>query len=391
MKGMDFIFYKNFSKWLDSSQIEIKKQLLSHRAVALKGILGNLFNKINSYRSSVVNSADAIAISLLKFPEKLEQISSTHNEFIESIKNQSNILQELASASEQLDAVVQSIKGKISKGNEINQLNLNYSITTVQSIKVSESTMTNIVVEADMIKSDNEKFIREIDVLKDIIKDVSKNIASVKEIADQTNLLALNASIEAARAGEQGRGFSVVAEGVSKLAEQSQLIVKKINSSVQQMKKGYEDLSENSAHHIQKVNSIIGYINNIQDFFSDNEMRAMMTENSMRNTKDLYNQIEEQLVQIKEASNHLANLSISTRDKEEHLVEIGKESSLRLAEIEDSVRESVRMITNQNAIWLLEFIMARRIDQRLSFFPLGFKKAERYYSCYAINFLSIEK
>jgi len=28
---------------------------------------------------------------------------------------------------------------------------------------------------------------------------------------------------------------------------------------------------------------------------------------------------------------------------------------------------------------------------RLSFFPLGFKKAERYYSCYAINFLSIEK
>ena len=359
---MNFIFYKNFLKWFNSNQKELKKQLLSYKETSLKGIVGELFQKINLYRSSVVESADALAVSLFKFPEKIHQITSTNNEFIEAIQGQSDILRELASASEELDAVVQSIKGKLSEGNDINSLNLDYSITTVNSIKESESTMIDIVTEADIIKSDNEKFISEIDILKNLIKDVSKNIASVKEIADQTNLLALNASIEAARAGEQGRGFSVVAEGVSKLAEQSQSIVKKINSSVQQMKKGYEDLSENSNKHIQKVNTIISYINSIQDFFSDNEMRAMMTENSMRNTKDLYIQIQEQLAQIKEASQHLSNLSVSASDKEEHLVEIGKESALRLAEIEDSVSSVVKTITNQNPVWLLEFIMARRVD-----------------------------
>jgi len=64
------------------------------------------------------------------------------------------------------------------------------------------------------------------------IRDISKRINVVEEIARQTNFLALNAAIEAARAGNAGRGFSVVAAEVKKLAEISQTSAKDIISLV---------------------------------------------------------------------------------------------------------------------------------------------------------------
>lgn len=60
-------------------------------------------------------------------------------------------------------------------------------------------------------------------------------IRVITKIARKSNLLSLNASIEAARVGEAGRAFSVVAAEMKKLAEDSALEAKKIDTLLQDL------------------------------------------------------------------------------------------------------------------------------------------------------------
>nr|WP_081670235.1 heme NO-binding domain-containing protein [Clostridium cadaveris] len=68
--------------------------------------------------------------------------------------------------------------------------------------------------------------------IKDRIKNITQIANMVDNIAEQVNLLSLNASIKAARSGEDGKDFIVILDSLRRLAEQSRIAARDINSNL---------------------------------------------------------------------------------------------------------------------------------------------------------------
>ncbi|MGL4368366.1 MAG: methyl-accepting chemotaxis protein [Spirochaetota bacterium] len=81
-------------------------------------------------------------------------------------------------------------------------------------------------------------------------QDMNSIIELINDISERVNLLSLNASIEAARAGNAGKGFSVVANEISKLADETSLQIKQISAIISdnrtEMQNGFSQVSDSS-------------------------------------------------------------------------------------------------------------------------------------------------
>lgn len=104
------------------------------------------------------------------------------------------------------------------------------------------------VTNQDVLK-EIENIQRQTRQTNESVERILSAVTFISDIADQTNLLSLNASIEAARAGEAGRGFAVVAEEISKLANQSNEASSEISAIV-------KILSDNSKQTMEIMDAV---------------------------------------------------------------------------------------------------------------------------------------
>jgi methyl-accepting chemotaxis protein len=100
----------------------------------------------------------------------------------------------------------------------------------------------------EIVEKISKQSVDDITALNDQMREISKIVNLITDIANQTNLLALNAAIEAARAGEHGRGFAVVAGEVKNLAGES----KKASSQIETLIRSIQEKSEQTSTSMQE-------------------------------------------------------------------------------------------------------------------------------------------
>jgi len=154
--------------------------------------------------------------------EKEEQYEIVKNELKQKIAVFSG---ELIDLSIDTNAAVEQL---VASSNEVNttfQRTASSALESQEMAREGHEQLNDLSGQINLIFESTNEMELSIEELSKSSLQIQKIVSAVQDIADQTKILSLNATIEAARAGEHGRGFSVVAQEVSRLAEETKSTV----------------------------------------------------------------------------------------------------------------------------------------------------------------------
>ncbi|GEN57160.1 hypothetical protein GCM10012290_18050 [Halolactibacillus alkaliphilus] len=223
-----------------------------------------------------------------------------------SVREQANLIESVASGSEELASTTEEISRQTQYSAEKAGTAQTNAVTNLTVARDTFNRMNKDVNRVKEIKSDMSEVIHEAERIKEMV-DV------IKGVAEQTNLLALNSSIEAARAGEHGKGFSVVANEIKKLADSTKVQVGHIESIVAELTKKIDQTND-------KVDDIVAQLThaNIQMREAFDQLEGIKTAFDELNHSftEVSANVEEQSATTEQMAAHLQQINEFSREIE---------------------------------------------------------------------------
>ena len=331
-------------------------------SLELEGALGRMMNLLQTLRNRISESGDGLAVDILHFPEVLESIEKEQGDFRAAAGEQMERTKDLATISEELDAVAHEIAHALQRGSGSARKAQEGGNKIKANIQHLHSIAKGISDESSAIRQVNDMLGKEMHGLGDVLVEVEKQINQVKGLSEQTNMLALNASIEAARAGEYGHGFAVVADGVSDLAARSSDAVKSIERAVGSMNKQFEVWSERANDQMQQTDRINQSVQELEHIIKSNTEFVESVQSEIETSTSSYLDLEQQIEEIKKTTSLISDSATEISARAEYIHGAADRIRADIGNLDSRINQAVESITNQNPEWLLEFLRRRRKD-----------------------------
>lgn len=234
----------------------------------LYGIIGT----ISGNTSTLNTSSQEMNSTATEAKEGMDKINSSLKEVLSAARQQSGSTE---TATESIRVMENMLSDNL---NEIDNLQ-GYTDNMLKSSETAKNSLKELEIANNRVLEVVGQIQKETVNTGESVVKIRSAVDIITDIAEETNLLSLNASIEAAKAGESGRSFAVVAQNISKLAEQS-------NAASQEITEMIAVLDKNSEKTIQTMDIVQEVVNRQTDNVKESREEFNMVEKDIHNVAE---------------------------------------------------------------------------------------------------------